>query len=253
MSLSEPKLTNPATKFIEFKGDTGEFFYYDKLKEQKVQLQMPLYFIVLDELSSIKGFNEQLKVGIYSNEVRYIKDETLNVRSFKGGIQIIGKYQDIKDAALRDGGKYCKSVYVMLITGTEVELVNFQLHGASFSGTTDEKGCRSGWINKKVNTDQYGVVVKETETGKRGAVTFQAPIFETGWKLTDRQDVYVKAVEMDKTLQKYLKTYMNAQVEKTSIGTEEVSDEPPVDELEPEFEEIQPEESEPKGKNDLPF
>ena len=55
MSLSEPKLTNPASKFIEFKGDVGEFHYYDKVMEQRVQLQMPLYFIVLDELSAIKG------------------------------------------------------------------------------------------------------------------------------------------------------------------------------------------------------
>ena len=219
MSLSEPKLTNPATKFIEFKGDSGEFFYYDKLTEQKVQLPMPIYFIVLDELSAIKGFNQQLKVGIYSNEVRYIKDEVLNVRSFKGGIQIVGKYQDIKDSALREGGKYCKSVYAALVTEGNIELVNFQFHGASFSGSSDDKKCLSGWINKKVNPEQYGIMVKETEQGKNGVVIFNAPIFEPGWLLSKRPDVFEKAVEMDRVLQKYLKSYLNAQVEKTTIET----------------------------------
>jgi uncharacterized protein GlcG (DUF336 family) len=235
MSLSEPKLSNPSTKFIEFKGDTGEFFYYDKATEQRVQLQMPIYFIVLDELSSIKGFNKQLKAGIYSNEVRYLKEEVLNVRTFTGGMKIVGKYQDIKDAALREGGKYCKSVYAALVTKDGVELVNFQMHGASFSGASDDKKCASGWINKKVNTEKYGIVVKETEQGKVGAVSFQAPVFEQGWLLTDKHDTYMKAVELDKELQKYLKTYLNNQVEKAEVGIleSEVPNQVPIDELEP--------------------
>jgi len=213
MSLSDPKAINPAVKFIEFKGDTGEFTYYDKATEQKVQLKMPLYFVVLDELSSIKGFNQRLQVGIYSNEVRYIKDEVLNVKSFKGGINYIGKYQDIKDAALREGGKYCKSVYAMLIIGDQYELVNFQLHGASFSGAGDNS--KSGWINCKAKSEQHGIVVKGVEHGQIGAVKFTSPVFEIGWKLVDRPKVLQAAVEMDKTLQKYLKGYFSKQVEET--------------------------------------
>jgi len=230
MSLSEPKAINPATKFIEFKGDTGTFQYYDKETEKKVELQMPLYFIVLDELSAIKGFNQRLSVGIYSNEVRYLKDEILNVRSFKGGVQIVGHYQDIKDAALREGGKYCKSVYAMLITGKDVfELVNFQFHGASFSGAGE--GSNSGWINCKAKNELHGIVVRETEQGQIGAVRFTAPVFEIGWKLIDRPAVLKVATEMDKTLQKYLKIYFSKQVEKETTQSQEL--EPIVNENDP--------------------
>jgi hypothetical protein len=218
MSLSNPKQVNPATKFIEFKGDSGEFFYYDKDTTQKVQMKMPIYFVVLDQLSSIKGYNQQLKVGIYSNEIRYLKDENLTVKSFKGGINITGKYQDIKDAALREGGKYCKSVYAMLITGDQYELVNFQFHGAAFSGAGENS--RSGWVNFKGNTEQIGIVVKETEPGKIGAVNFQAPIFEKGWLLADRPKVLQAATEMDKKLQDYLKSYLSKVIEKNITENE---------------------------------
>lgn len=221
MSISNPKAVNPATKFIEFKGDTGEFFYYDKLTEQKVQLKMPVHFVVLDELTSIKGYNQRLGVGIYSNEIRYVKDEILNVRSFKGGIQIVGKYQDIKDATLREGGKYCKSVYAMLVSGKDTyELVNFQFHGASFSGASDTS--KSGWIGKKFNTEVYGVTCKETEQGQNGVVKFLAPVFEAGWKLEDKPEVLRAAVEMDKKLQSYLKTYLSQAIEKNANSPEEL-------------------------------
>jgi len=229
MSLSDPRTVNPAVKFIEYKSDIGEFQYYDKETKQNVQLEMPLYFVVLDQLSAIKGFNQSLKVGIYSNEVRYIKDEVLNVRSFKGGVNIVGKYQDIKDAALREGGKYCKSVYAMLIKNKgEYELVNFQLHGASFSGAGDNS--ISGWVNLKANTEQYGIVVKEVEHGKIGAVEFTSPVFEISWKLTDKPDILQAATEMDKALQKYLKSYLSKQVEQEVSQSQELE---PINENDP--------------------
>jgi hypothetical protein len=210
MSKSNPRLSNPSAKYIEFKGDIGKFFYYDKEKEDRVELSMPFYFVVLDELCSIKGYSKRAKSGIYSNEVRSIKDDILRVKSFQGGINIIGKYSDIKDQALRDGGKFCKSVYAMLITGKdEYELVNFQFHGASFSGTGEK--CVSGWMNKKFNIEQFGVVVKETESGINGNVDFLAPIFG---KFNLTPEVDRAAIEMDKKLQVYLNSYLNQQIEK---------------------------------------
>ena len=226
MSKSNPRLQNPATKFIEFKGDTGQFFWYDKETEEKKELTMPFYFVVLDELCSIKGYNNRVGSGIYSNEIRSIKDDILNVRSFKGGIQIIGKYKDIKDNALRDGGKFCKSVYAMLITGKgQYELVNFQFHGASFSGTGEN--CSSGWMNKKFNAEQFGVIVKETEQGMTGKVTYQAPIFG---KFNLTPEVDQAAIEMDKKLQVYLASYLNQQIEREVIENAEIIDTPASDE-----------------------
>lgn len=220
MSFSNPKITNPAVKFIEFKGDSGEFFYYDKEKEERINLKMPLYFVVLDELSTITGFNTRVNAGMYSNEVRSTKDDLLNVRSFKGGISIIGRYQDIKDTIIANMGKFCKSVYAMLITGSEnFELVNFKFHGASFGGV--EKG-RSDWMQKKVNTEKFGVCVKECEQGQTGAIKYKAPIFEA-LNLTPK--LTFAATDMDKELQKYLAYYFSQQVEKDVVELEPILNE----------------------------
>jgi hypothetical protein len=201
MSKSNPKLTNPAVKFFDFKGDTGQWFYYDKEAEERKELKMPFYFVVLDELTAIKGYNERNNCGIYSNEIRFIKDDILNVRSFKGGIQIVGKYNDIKDAALREGGKFCKSVYAMLIVGKgEYELVNFQLHGSAFGA----------WIEKGFNVEDFAVGVESNETGTKGKVTYKHPVFLKK-KLTP--DIDQEAIKMDKKLQVYLASYFNQQVE----------------------------------------
>jgi hypothetical protein len=202
MSKSNPRVTNPASKFLEFNGDTGKFLFYDKEAEKKVELPMPFYFVVLDELSAIKGYNERNSCGIYSNEIRNLKDDVLNVRSFKGGIQIVGKYNDIKDAALREGGKFCKSVYAMLITGkNQYELVNFQFHGSSFGA----------WLDKKFNVDQNAVCVESVAQGVKGKVTYVYPVFT---KKNLNPDVDKAAIEMDKNLQIYFKSYFNQQIEK---------------------------------------
>jgi hypothetical protein len=241
MSWSNPKITNPATKFIEFKGDTGEFSYYDKEKEEKVHLPMPIYFVVLDELSTITGYNQRVGSGLFSNEVRSTKDDILNVRSFKGGIQIIGKYQDIKDRITANMGKFCKSVYAMMITGPDkYELVNFKFHGASFGGV--EKG-RSGWMQKKVNTEKFGVVVKECEQGQVGAIKFMAPVFDA---VNLNQNAIDAASEMDKRLQKYLTGYFSQQIEKDVMELEPI-------EPETTNEEIPDKVSQEEQPNDLPF
>lgn len=216
MSISNPRLENPCKKFIEFKGDTGIFQYYDKDKGENFQLQTPFYFIVLDELSSIRGYNKFLKTGLYSNEIRSIKNDVLNVRSFKGGLQIIGKYSDIKDRCFNEGGKFSKSVYALLITAeNEYELVNFQFHGASFSGVGEKS--QSGWMNKKFNVEKMGVKVAKTEMGAIGKTKFSAPIFQPIPIQGKHQKFWDIAIEEDKKLQKYLNAYLDKKVEEEII------------------------------------
>jgi hypothetical protein len=53
MSKSNPKIENPCKKFIDYKGDKGQFFFYDKDKEEQIEISIPIYFVVLDELSTI--------------------------------------------------------------------------------------------------------------------------------------------------------------------------------------------------------
>jgi hypothetical protein len=206
MSRSNPVLQNPCKKFIQYKADEGKFSYYDKEAEDSIEIQFPIYFVVLDELSTITGFSKKYESGIYSNEVHRVADEILRVKTFKGGAYLAGLYKDIKDNIVALGGKYTKSIYAMLLVD-EPELVNFQFKGAAFSA----------WLDKKVNTDNQVVGITGTYDEKNGATTFKVPVFE-GFKLD--KDVNDSAVLMDTVLQAYLREYKAQQHEKEVIKTE---------------------------------
>jgi len=192
MSLSNPTTKNPCSKFLRFKHN--EFEYYDKETKENVVMKRPFKFIVLDELSTISGFNEEMKCGIYSNEVHNLNKQKLDVRVFKGNYRLIGLYGEIKNDIKAIGGRFTKSVYCALI-GKELELINLQLTGSSFSA----------WMEMRFDQTTTGIKVsKELAEGKKGSNTYSIPIYET-FKI-DEKDLE-KAIEMDKTLQKYLETY----------------------------------------------
>jgi hypothetical protein len=210
MSLSNPKLTNPAKKFIEWKGSKGVFQYYDKDTEKNIELPLPLYFIVLDQLSTVTGFSERLGCGIYSNEVRSTKNEVLHVKSFKSGVHISGLWNDINDEVKAAAGKYCKTVYAMLIKGkSDFELVCFKMHGSAFSGT-EKDNKDAGWINFKADLTTFGVQVKTSLPGERGVTKFIAPVFET-CTIKD-QKIWDAAIKMDQQLQVYFSQYFSKDV-----------------------------------------
>jgi hypothetical protein len=192
MSLSHPNVSNPCKKFIEFKGDEGIFQYWDKNLKKNIRPELPIKFIVLDELSTIKGFSDAHQAGIYSNEVRSIKNQILNVRIFKAKTQIVGRYDDIKGRVKEEGGKFCKSVYAALINGEELELVNFQLTGAAFKS----------WCDKNVDTSKEGVVVSTTTNAKKGKVEYKIPNWNA---FAVDAPLFDKAVEMDRALQEFLR------------------------------------------------
>ena len=167
MSLSEPKLTNPVTKFITFKSEKNKFVYWDKEQEKNIEVQMPIYFIILDELTTIRGYHKASESGIYSNEIKYLGDEILNVKSFKGSLNIVGKYSNIKDSIKANGGKYAKSIYAALITGkNSIEMVNFNFSGSSVSE----------WI-EQLNRPSIMVV-----DGPCNGLSPAATVWRGGWK-----------------------------------------------------------------------
>lgn len=198
MSLSNPKLVNPCKKFIEFKGGDGIFQYWDKSKEVNIKLPLPIRFIVLDELSTIRGFNQDTASSIYSNEVHNLSTQPLTVRTFKGNIRLTGIYADIKSDIIKISGKYCKSIYAALITGpSQLEFVNFQLKGAAFSA----------WIDKNIDLQNQAVKVSKLIDGKKGNVTFKIPVYEA-----EEIDPLLlsKASEIDVMLQEFLSDYEEA-------------------------------------------
>lgn len=212
MSKSNPTIQNPCSKFIDFKSDKGKFLFYDKEKEVQIEIPLPIYFTVLDELSTISGYNKKNDCGIYSNEVHRTNDEVLRVKTFKGGESVIGLYKDIKDSIKAMGGKYTKSVYALLIhEDKSTELVNFKFKGAAFSA----------WLEKKMNPMNVIISITETVEETNGSTIYQVPVFEA-FKLSPEIDA--RAVKADEILQDYLKIYKSIEPEK-EIAKAEVESE----------------------------
>src|SRR5258706_10114241 len=89
---------NPSLRFYRWDGEYGGFTYFDKNIGEggvRVKIELPFTFMVLDALSTIKGFSDAEQSGYWSNEVRDIKRDILTVRT-KAGIQAKGTYDEIK-------------------------------------------------------------------------------------------------------------------------------------------------------------
>jgi hypothetical protein len=205
--------SNPATKFIDWKSNDKCFSYYDKETALNVSIPLPFKFLVLDELHTIKGWNDATSSAIYSNEVKYISKEPMTIKPFKGNEIAKGLYKDIKDKIVAAGGHYVKSIYIMLEDGT---LANLQLKGSSVQAW--------GEFTQKTRsrlTDEW-IEVKTAKDGKKGAVKFSIPEFAFLRSISDSEAE--QADEVFNTLEAYLKTYL-AKAEVPVVETVEAIDE----------------------------
>ena len=195
-AFAQPQ-SNPATKFLEWKSNDQCFEYYDKEAQKKVQVPLPFKFLVLDELHTIKGWNDATSSAIYSNEVKYISKEPMTVKPFKGNEIAKGLYKDIKDKVVSAGGHYTKSIYIMLEDGL---LANIQLKGSAVQ--------KWGEFTQKQRTrlaDEWVVVAKALE-GKKGAVKFFTPEFGFEKSLTKNEGLL--ADNCFNILEAYLNAYL---------------------------------------------
>lgn len=163
--------SNPATKFLQWKSNDKVFAYWDKQKEQNIQVKLPFKFQFLEHFHTIKGWNDASESGIYSNEVKFISKEPLKVRSFKGGDIAEGLYSDIRGNIRDAGGKYFRSVYVINEDG---EIINLQFKGAVVSAYSD-------FMNEHENkVEGNWIVINKAEDKKKGATKYSVPVFEVG-------------------------------------------------------------------------
>lgn len=217
-------MSNPATKFLSWKSNDKCFSYYDKESQKDVQVQLPFKFLVLDELSSVKGWSDGLTGQIISNEVKYISRDTItakcyhkNAKGEKVTTEIAkGLYKDIKEKVNSAGAKYHKSIYIMLEDGT---LANIQLKGASVQqwGVFTQK-------TKSRLTDEW-VIVEKAVDGKKGAVKFTTPEFKFFKSLSEQEAS--QADDCFNELETYLKTYLakaEPPIEEIEVIDEEVID-----------------------------
>lgn len=223
MSRTQPHQSgskNPARKFLEWKSQAKSWSYYDKEKEENVLIPHDkLTFIVLDQLNTVKGFDERAGSGIWSNEVRACGTEPFTIRN-KNGIIAEGLWKVIKGT---NGAKFTKSVYAMAKLGGEYELVNLQLNGSALSAWFDfceEAGNLEGDIV---------VATKDVAEGKKGAVTYFMPTFSIVSR-TLSDDAAKLADKLDTELQEYLSSYMEKTDESTKSHATEPTTGAPVDE-----------------------
>ena len=167
----------PAEMYLEWKSDDKSFSYYDKAQGKNITVD-PGKFLFLMDRSTIKGWSEADRSGIYSNEVKNLSTDDLNVRTFSGKAIASGKYADIKEAIAKAGGTFTKSIYAMMQDGT---IINFQLRGVSLRQ----------WMDFTAKTrrrlpDEW-ITIASVEEGKKGRVTFSFPNFEFSGSLNAKE------------------------------------------------------------------
>lgn len=198
MSLSRPNIKNPAVRFMQWRGGEaggGKVQYYDKETEENVDVPLPFTFLVLDELNTISGFNDNEKSSYWSNEVRNLMTDEFTVRT-KSGVKARGKYAELGDVKSR-GAKYAKSVYIAYKDETgEMIISNLRLMGAALTA----------WIEfqKKFDVSKCAVSITAAKKAKKGATTYFMPIFE-GREMSDT--TRNEAIRLDVQLQAYLDSY----------------------------------------------
>lgn len=202
MSLSNPQVKNPATRFMQWRGGEdggGRVTWYDKEAEEEKEMKLPFSFIVLDELTTITGFSEKDHSGFWSNEVRNTMTDELVVRT-KAGIVARGLYGKISESIKAKGAKYATSVYIAFKDESgELVIGNFKVAGAALTAWIEFK--------KKFDVSQCAVYLNDKpKKGKKGSTTYFIPVFE-GQELGDATKK--AAIRLDEDLQRYLNTYLS--------------------------------------------
>jgi hypothetical protein len=170
-----PRSSNPTTKYLAWKSVDKQFSYYDKASGDNIAVELPLRFVFLQHYHTIKGWNDSTQTGIYSNEVFYIGKEPLTVQTFKGKAIASGIYKDIKQDVVAAGGKYHRSVYVMLEDGS---VANISLKGAVVKEWSDFMEASKNLV------DNQWVEVASAKDEKKGSVKYSVPVFSLGKPLT---------------------------------------------------------------------
>lgn len=199
---------NPTTKYFEWKSKDKCFSYYDKESKQNVQVKLPFKFVFLDHFHTVKGWSDENSAGIYANEVKYIGNQPMNVRTFKTktrpSVAIAnGIYKEIKPDVVSKGGKYHRSIYIMLEDGS---VANISLKGSGVSAWSEffniaRKSIDGNWVE-----------VAKAKSDKKGSVSFTTPDFNLGANLSAEESAL--ADNADRMLEDYMDGYFAQPTEK---------------------------------------
>jgi hypothetical protein len=191
---------------LDWKSNDKSFSYYDKEAGENVKVDLPLKFVFLQHYHTVKGWNDASQSGIYSNEVYYIGSEPMTVRAFKGGTIAEGIYKDIKQDITNAGGKYHRSVYVMMEDGSIANL--------SFKGAVVREWSDFMEANKNLVDSQW-IEVKSAKDQKKGSIKYSTPEFTLGANLNAKDSAQADSVASE------LKTYLDAYFNKEEAQEQE--------------------------------
>ena len=224
---------NPAKRFLEWDGTNGGFEYYDRdavndkgEKGKRCRMELPVFFMTLDCLSTIVGFSDADNSGIFSNEVRDVTKGIFNVRT-KKGVLSKGGYYDVMADPRCVGAKYAQSVYAaMPLPDPEnpekmkLQIVNFKFSGAALSAWID--------FRKKNNVFKDGISIQDVTPGQKGTVKYVIPNFITV-PVKPESDETCKALDKE-IMQPYFKVYFNrgAASEVSVVPTNDSVEPPPM-------------------------
>lgn len=241
MSRSNPTegAKNPSTRWFTWAGggDQGYIEWYDKDAKQNVKVDGAFTFLLLDELSTVKGWHEASESSIYANEVRDLRQDALVVKAFKGGELAAGLYSDIRDRIVAKGGHYHASIYIAYKDGDGLKLGNLGLKGAALSAWMEFKKAspsKKGADDKSLKAYYVdAVTVTGFVDGKKGGTKFRTPTFalKPVGESTNQQ-----ALGLDAELQSYFADYLKqpkAAAAKPTNGDGGEEEPPPPDETPP--------------------
>jgi hypothetical protein len=209
MSRSNPIIINPATRKFEWAASLGKLRYYDRETRETHEVPLPFRFMVLDQLSTITGYNKPEKSNVWSNEVRNTKVDTLFVRMKSGPLEA-GLYSELAQTPRR-GGKFAKAIYIAFYDTGNWKIGKLVVSGSAlipWFEFTKSHSVDTGAVTLTCGTAQDGI------GGTYYSVDYKWEKCQPG-----EDDV---AVVLDKQLQTYLDAYLSApKVDEDGQGTPE--------------------------------
>lgn len=208
MSRSNPnedsRTPNPALRFYEWQGSTGNLSYYDKENKKKVEVTLPFTFLPISRLVTLKGYNDDTKTSYWSNEVKDIQKDPFLVQSVTGGsgnkqVRTVaqGLYKDIKPTLDALDISYVESLYIGIKGAKSLELCNIQIKGSAIGS----------WIQFCKDNKIWDIAVKIASSidKKKGSVKYKEPVYTPIVKISDAMQT--EAIALDHKLNEYLDGY----------------------------------------------
>ena len=227
MSASRKRegVSSPVTRYYEWSGQDGHFYYFDKEKGdngEKVPVKEIKLCILDGDIAEVSGYSDKDQSGMYSNMVRDTTTQILRVQFSKGkDIVNEGLWSDIKDSITARGGKFQKVVFAYDTESREI--VCIKVKGAAISSwieKTNELKLNDVSLNKLWWNKE-----KHTEQKKKGSTNYFAPqfVFVPMDEKKDKELMDI-CIAKDEVLQAYLDAKMGSSKEDNAPMQEESND-----------------------------